>query len=132
MLPGFATKGFCDDRFQTGDVHPRGAQVARGPGLCRTPDRDAWRGTRGSACGGYSKSLNTSHPTASAIVRHSNAGISNDHKANAGHVDHSGIASVPTQVQTLGENGGCQRLRDFSALNHNVPTKSVEVAMEKV
>src|SRR3979490_1213506 len=52
---------------------------------------------------GRSNRVNTIHPRPNAMVRHSNAGISSDQSANAGQVDQSGMASVPTHVQIRGD-----------------------------
>jgi hypothetical protein len=42
-----------------------------------------------------------------------------NHNASAGHVDHNGIASAPTQVQTRGDNVRRQPVGDLNAPNHS-------------
>jgi hypothetical protein len=55
-----------------------------------------------------------------AIVRHSNAGISSDQSANAGQVDHNGIASAPTHVQARGDSVRARAGRDRKVPNQSI------------
>src|SRR5882724_9909053 len=69
---------------------------------------------------GRSNRASTSHPTPNAIVRHSNAGISSDQSASAGHVDHRGIANAPKHVQARGDKTRAPPGRDLNRPNQSV------------